>query len=121
VEALEDRYLPSITFSISDASAIEGSSALKYIDQFVAPGSGGLSTPRQSVFGPDGNLYVASSDTDSILRYNGVTGAFLDTFVPSGSGGLVGPGDLTFGPDGDLYVSSTVNFVSGAVGTQVLR
>jgi hypothetical protein len=113
--------LLSVALSIADASAIEGGTALKFIDQFVTSNSGGLATPRQSTFGPDGNLYVTSSATDSILRYSGATGAFLDTFVASGSGGLVGPGDLSFGPDGDLYVSSTVNFVTGAVGTQVLR
>jgi hypothetical protein len=93
--------------SVSDTSAIEGDSALKYIDQFVSDGSGGLSTPRESVFGPDGNLYVASADTNSVLRYDGVTGAFMDAFVASGSGGLDSPADLVFGPDGNLYVSSS--------------
>jgi hypothetical protein len=111
-ESLENRVLFASDISISDATAIEGEDTLKYIDQFVADGSGGLSVPRMSTFGPDGNgdgvddLYVASRLTNDILRYDGSTGAFLDTFVPPGSGGLIGPGDLEFGPDGKLYVSS---------------
>jgi hypothetical protein len=57
-------------------------------------------------FGPDGNLYVTSDFTHSVLRFDGTTGAFVDVFVPSGSGGLSLPVDLAFGPDGNLYVSS---------------
>ncbi|MCP4783031.1 MAG: protein kinase [Fuerstiella sp.] len=57
-------------------------------------------------FGPDGNLYVASINTDSILRYNGTTGAFLDTFVPTGSGGLDNPIGMLFDADGNLNVAS---------------
>ena len=108
LEALEDRCLPSVTVSVGDSSANEGVSALKAIDQFVPNGSGGLSRARSSVFGPDGNLYVASADTNSVLRYNGATGAFIDAFVPSGSGGLNSPWDLAFSapdasfPDGCL-------------------
>jgi streptogramin lyase len=94
------------TISVSDASAIEGSDTLKFLDRFIPMGSGGLSRANGSVFGPDGNLYVASGDTNSILRYDGVTGAFKDAFVTSGSGGLQMPFGLTFGPDGNLYVAS---------------
>ncbi len=51
-------------------------------------------------------MYVANAGTNSILRYDGVTGEFKDVFVLSGSGGLQRPCDLAFGPDGNLYVSS---------------
>jgi hypothetical protein len=112
LEALEDRTVPS-SLSVADTSAVEGASALRYVDQFVTAGSDGLTRPRQSILGPDGNLYVASADTNSVLRYNGTTGTFIDAFVASGSGGLNGPCDLAFGPDGNLYVSSTA-------GNQVL-
>ena len=57
-------------------------------------------------FGPQGDLYVSSRNTFSVLRYNGATGAFIDEFVQFGSGGLSGPNGLTFGPDLDLYVAS---------------
>ena len=39
LEPLEDRYLLSISVSIGDASAKEGSSTLKFLDQFVSSGS----------------------------------------------------------------------------------
>src|SRR5262249_37665415 len=67
---------------------------------------GGLDLPRGLQFRPNGDLFVASGNTDAVLRYDGVSGNFLDTFIPPGSGGLDGPFDLTFGPDGNLYVSS---------------
>ena len=58
-------------------------------------------------FGPDNNLYVASSKTNEILRYDGITGKFKDAFVSKGSGGLDGPRDLTFSSDNEhLLVSS---------------
>ncbi|MHC4992023.1 MAG: hypothetical protein ACYTGC_13705, partial [Planctomycetota bacterium] len=60
-------------------------------------------------FGPDGHLYVASSNSSSILRYDGRTGDFVDAFVPAGSGGLGFPVGLAFGPDGNLYVASFSN------------
>lgn len=83
-----------------------------FIDVFVPNDSGGLDTPRQLIFGPDGNgdgideLYVASAKTDSILRYDGSTGSFLGAFVTAGDGGLNEPTAITFGPDGSLYVAS---------------
>ena len=89
-----------------------------FIDDFVPTGSGGLSHTVGLVFGPDGaadgklDLYVCAADTNSILRYDGTTGAFKGVFVPSGSGGLTTPQGLAFGPDGNLYVASG-NFFTG--------
>ena len=54
-------------------------------------GSGGLNEPYDLAFGPNGNLFVTSYQTNSILEYNGTTGAFITQFVPSGSGGLTQP------------------------------
>jgi streptogramin lyase len=51
-------------------------------------------------------LLVASSDTNSILRYDATIGIPVDAFVPAGSGGLQSPSGIAFGPDGNLYVSS---------------
>jgi WD40 repeat protein len=76
---------------------------------FVAAGAGDLRTDTGSAglaFGPDGHLYVSSVSTDTVLRYDGRTGAFIDEFVSAGSGGLDQPVGLAFAPDGRLYVAS---------------
>jgi sugar lactone lactonase YvrE len=75
--------------------------------EFIRSGSGGLVAPDNILYGPDGNLYVASGDrpeNSAILRYNGTTGQFIDVFASGG--GLFRPYGTAFGPDGNLYVSS---------------
>jgi WD40 repeat protein len=98
-----------------------------FIDVFVPAGSGGMGqefgVPQEFVFGPDGNLYVASpatsTTTNMVLRFNGRTGAFIDVFV--GSDAVSNPGGLTFGPDGDLYVTNDngVNRYNGKTGALI--
>ncbi len=63
--------------------------------------------------GPDGQIYVASEESNMVLRYDGASGAFVDRFVwddpmtpDDETGGLSGPGAVLFGADGMLYVSS---------------
>lgn len=51
------------------------------------------------------DLFVSSEGTNSVKRYDGVTGAYLGDFVTPGSGGLIAPQGIQFGPDGHLYVS----------------
>ncbi|MFN8422407.1 MAG: hypothetical protein U0470_03130 [Anaerolineae bacterium] len=80
-----------------------------FLANFVAAGAGGLDGPRGVRFGPDGNVYVASFNSDQVLKYNGTTGAPIGAFVAAAAGGLDGPDDLVFGPDGNLYVSSFNN------------
>ena len=75
------------------------------IEEFVAPGTGGLDSPGDLVIGPDENLYVISEGTNSILRYDGLKGDFISEFVAPGSGGLGEPQGLAFGQDGNLYVT----------------
>ncbi len=53
------------------------------------------------------NLLVSSYGNDSVMRYEGTTGAFLGAFVIPGYGGLYGPHGLLIGLDGNLLVSST--------------
>src|SRR5687768_6559263 len=57
-----------------------------FIDQFVAPGSGGLQSAHDVRFGPDGHLYVSSQIDHAVFRFDGSTGAFIDQFVSAGSG-----------------------------------
>lgn len=52
--------------------------------------------PRGLVFGPDGNLYVASAGTNEVYRYNGNTGVFIDVFASGG--GLNGLWGIEFAP-----------------------
>lgn len=79
-----------------------------YIDTFVTSGSGGLNFPPSAglAFGPDENLYVSSRDSDSVLRYDGATGAFINAVVKVGEGGLDAPKGLVFSSDGTLLVGS---------------
>ena len=49
---------------------------------FVAPGSGGLSSVRDIAFGPDGFLYVVSQGTNAVLRFDPVTGVRLALAAP---------------------------------------
>lgn len=72
-----------------------------FAGDFVAPGIGGLDLPDGMALGPDGNLYVSSSNSNAVLRFDACTGAFLGTFIGTG---LNAPGNLQFGPDGNLYV-----------------
>jgi hypothetical protein len=65
------------------------------------------------VVGPDGAIYVASEESNMVLRYDGATGAFVDRFVwddprtpDDESGGISGPGAVLFDADGAFYVSS---------------
>jgi DNA-binding beta-propeller fold protein YncE len=63
--------------------------------------------------GVDGNIYVASEESNMVLGFGGGDGAFVTRFVADDprtvedeTGGLMGAGAVLFGPDGALYVSS---------------
>ncbi|MCH8047776.1 MAG: SMP-30/gluconolactonase/LRE family protein [Planctomycetes bacterium] len=62
--------------------------------------------PRDFSFGPDGNVYVSSTVSDTIERYNPTSGEYLGVFVASGAGGLDFPTGNAWSPDGNLYVAS---------------
>src|SRR5436190_22932126 len=51
------------------------------VKPFVAAGSGGLDGPQGLAFGSDGNLYVASQHSNSVLKVDGGTGGFIRPFV----------------------------------------
>ncbi len=91
----------------------------------VAPGLGGLSLPTGIAFGPGGLLYVCSSGSDDVKRYNVNTNAYVDDFVSDNNGatfGLESPENLAFGPDGNLYVTAlNLPGSSGFNGRYILR
>ena len=98
-----------MAISIGDTTATEGEPGLGSLGALVAKANnGGMDRSSGMVFGPDGNLYVGSLNTNEVLRYDSATGALLGPFVTAGSGGLIGPAvnGLIFRPDGRLYVAS---------------
>jgi hypothetical protein len=88
--------------------------------EFVSPGAGGLNAPRGIAFGPDGDLYVASRDSDEVLRYSAVDGSFLGALVTAGAGGLDAPRGLLF-DGGYLYVTSVGESPSSPGADSILR
>ncbi len=52
------------------------------------------------------DLLVCSYYTNSVIRYDGTTGAFRGAFVPQGYGGLEGPHGLALGLGGHVLVAS---------------
>jgi streptogramin lyase len=52
------------------------------------------------------SLLVASENTNQVLRYDSITGAFQAVFVSAGSGGLTNPHFIAIDPDRNVYVTS---------------
>ena len=63
-----------------------------FVRTFISAGEG-LVSPGQMNFGPDGNLYVSTSN--GTLEFNGTTGAFIRNTGLSGT--------VIFAPDGSTY------------------
>jgi len=87
-----------------------GSSVLSF-DPFTGQSYGsfatGVTTPRGMTIGWDGEVYVCSVNTSTVLRYDLHTGTLLGQFASSR------PNDVTIGPDGDVYVLSEIG---GTIG-----
>ncbi|MFT4746834.1 MAG: hypothetical protein ACI8XG_000911, partial [Congregibacter sp.] len=68
----------------------------KFLGRFISAGSGGLGQPGCLTIGPEGNIYICSTDTDQVLKYDGGSGGFLNVFVETAAGGLNQPVSLVF-------------------------
>jgi streptogramin lyase len=86
--------------SVAAVSIGEATEAL----EFVPPGAGGLAGATGISLGPDGLLYVSSSGSHQVLRYDPDSGAHVDVFVDDPR--LRMPFSVVFGPTGDLFVTS---------------
>lgn len=89
-----------ITHSSDRVSRYNGSTGA-FIDDFVTPGDGGLSSARGLVFLPDGDLVVASRGTNGLLRYDGTTGDFVRVFYDNTPS--IQPWGVTVSPYGNVF------------------
>ncbi len=102
-----------IASSLDDSVLVFNAETGRFVGELVPSGSGGLEEPQYLAFGPDANgdgdgeLYVSSYATNSVLRYNARTGAFVDDFVYAGNGNLTGPTSVGFLANGHLIVASS--------------
>ncbi|MCH7602596.1 MAG: hypothetical protein IIB54_07520 [Planctomycetes bacterium] len=110
--------------SAGDSRIVQFDRTGAYVGDFVTAGLGGLNVPTSMIIGPNGNLFVASLRTDSVLEYDGTTGAFVGVFVDPPPPPLAAPGakslpvayainpfGIGFGPNGNFYVTSSTNEV----------
>jgi hypothetical protein len=67
-----------------------------FLGRFIRSGRGGLGMPGCLTIGPEGNIYICSTDTDQVLKYDGASGAFLNVFIETGAGGLNQPVSVVF-------------------------
>lgn len=92
----------NVLFDAADG-IIRYTGAGELIDVVVPAGREGIAITCCATFGPDDHLYVSNPFGSSVLRFDGLTGAFIDVFVAPGSGGLQIPLAIVF-HDGHLYV-----------------
>lgn len=76
-----------------------------FVDHFVT----GTALADGTAWDSSGDLYVSNFGTNSVRKYDGVTGALIGDFVSPGLGGLSAPLDNLFLPDGTFLVSSYGN------------
>lgn len=86
---------------------------------FIPPADPHPVAPSIHVIGPDGNLYISSSGTDEVLRYNGSTGDYIDSFASGG--GLDDPRGLVFLPEPGMGALIGVGVVGLVASTRRRR
>jgi hypothetical protein len=96
--------------NVGTNSILRYNEASNTLSTFTSGDGGALSVPHGMTYGPDGNLYVSSLGTGSILEYNGQTGVFMGTLVPHtvGNQTLQYPNGIAFDPNNphSLYIAS---------------
>lgn len=85
-----------------------------YLGYFIMPSSGGLSSPEDIIFHPDGTVLVTGNNNTTIKRYNGKTGGYIGNFSTGYS--LSSPSKMSIGPDSLIYVTQW-----GAIQNKVVR
>nr|MBC8188718.1 hypothetical protein [Pseudomonadota bacterium] len=78
-----------------------------YVDGQTRPLGGGLTNPQGMTFGPDGHLYVNSSDQSAVFRYSGPT-SFIPGDPPPGPVAAI-PKEIA--PDGDAIPSGWTTYL----------
>jgi streptogramin lyase len=73
---------------------------------YDATNSAVLNAPQQFLHRPDGTVLVVSQDTNSVKRYDEITGAFISTFASVAGNGGSNPVGLAVDPTGNIYVSN---------------
>jgi len=93
---------------------------VELVNHAIPIGMSSLRTIGQMAIGYDGDLFVASTDAATVLRYDLRTGSRVGDgiFVSAGLGGIEDPSGLVFTNDGELLVASAgtdriVRFDSG--------
>ena len=73
-----------------------------FVEEIIEENAGGLASPQDIVFYPDGFMLVSSSNSNNILRYDRETGDFVDVWNQDP---VFMPTKMSIGPDNLLYVT----------------
>ncbi len=90
-----------------------------FLGEYVPSNGGGLNNPTGLVFSPTGDLLVSDFTSQSILRFDGDTGAAISDFTGTIVPRIV---DLLIGPDDDLYALNSTGQITtfdGVTGTPI--